>query len=157
MNGFNSSRPSVQIMVCRLVSAETLSAPMMGYFSWNVRNKLLWNLKRAPYISLHENVFENVVCEMTVILFRPQCVKINRAVTSVDKTYAKSRVCALLLGNWTTWGPLRLYNSTLILAWIRNYILVKNTHSFPNFNHLTVEVWERISNFIPHFTIDVIT
>ena len=25
-------------------------------------------------------------------------------------------------------------------------------YPFPNFNDATVEVWERISNFIPHFT-----
>ena len=31
------------------------------------------------------------------------------------------------------------------------------THPFPNFNGCTVEVWESISNFIPHFTGHVIT
>ena len=30
------------------------------------------------------------------------------------------------------------------------------TYPFPNFNCSTVEVWEWISNFIPHFIIDVI-
>ena len=29
------------------------------------------------------------------------------------------------------------------------------TYSFPNFNGVAVEVWEWISNFIPHFIIDV--
>ena len=33
----------------------------------------------------------------------------------------------------------------------------KITYSFPNFNGCTVEVWEWISNFIPHFTGHVIT
>ena len=28
---------------------------------------------------------------------------------------------------------------------------------FPNFNVVTVEVWEWIGNFIPYFTINVIT
>ena len=28
---------------------------------------------------IHENAFENVVCEMAAILSRPQCVKITRA------------------------------------------------------------------------------
>ena len=28
---------------------------------------------------------------------------------------------------------------------------------FPNFNGCTIEVWEWINNFIPHFKIDVIT
>ena len=38
----------------------------------NLRNKLQWNLKRNSYISIQENSFENVVCEMAVILSRPQ-------------------------------------------------------------------------------------
>ena len=31
------------------------------------------------------------------------------------------------------------------------------TYPFPNFNGCTVEAWEWISNFIPHFIVDVIT
>ena len=31
------------------------------------------------------------------------------------------------------------------------------TYPFPNFNGATIEVWEWISNFIPHFIMDVIT
>ena len=31
------------------------------------------------------------------------------------------------------------------------------TYRFPNFNDRTVEVWERISNFVLHFIMDVIT
>ena len=31
------------------------------------------------------------------------------------------------------------------------------TYPFPNFNVATVEVWEWINNFIPHFIMDVIT
>ena len=31
------------------------------------------------------------------------------------------------------------------------------TYSFPNFNSATIEVWERIIHFIPHFTGHVIT
>ena len=30
-------------------------------------------------------------------------------------------------------------------------------HPFPNFNGATVKIWEWISNFIPHFIIDLIT
>ena len=54
----------------------------------------------------------------------------------------------------------------LLTAWI-NFILNKDdinykmwneiTYPFPNFNDCTVEIWEWISNFIPHFIIDVIT
>ena len=50
---------------------------------------------------------------------------------------------------------------TLIPAWISNYIHYKvwNEINYPssNFNGATVEVWEWINNFIPHFTGRVIT
>ena len=43
-----------------------------------------------------------------------------------------------------------------LIAWIDDYIhhtvWDEITHPFPNFNGCTVEVWEWISNFIPHFT-----
>ena len=40
----------------------------------NLTNKLQWNLKRNSCIFIHENGFENVVCEMASILSRPPCV-----------------------------------------------------------------------------------
>ena len=50
---------------------------------------------------------------------------------------------------------------TSIEAWIRNHVPIKGwgeiTYPFPNFNGATVEVWKWISNFIPQFTMDVIT
>ena len=41
----------------------------------NPRNEFQWNLKQNSHIFIHENAFENVVCQMTEILSRPQCVK----------------------------------------------------------------------------------
>ena len=50
---------------------------------------------------------------------------------------------------------------TLIPAWISNHIIGKMwdefTYPFQNLNSATVEVWEWISNFIPHFIMDIIT
>ena len=37
--------------------------------------KLQWNLKQNSHIFIHENAFQNIVCEMATILFRPQCIK----------------------------------------------------------------------------------
>ena len=37
-----------------------------------------------------------------------------------------------------------------------NKVWYEITYPFPNFNGYTVEVWEWISNFIPHFIMDVI-
>ena len=55
-------------------------------------------------------------------------------------------------------GPFLL---TLIPAWISNYthynVWDEITYLFLNFNGATVEVYEWISNFIPHFTEHVIT
>ena len=51
--------------------------------------------------------------------------------------------------------------SEAVPAWMNNYIHYKMwdeiTYSFPNFNGAAIEVCEWISNFIPHFTVHVIT
>ena len=53
------------------------------------------------------------------------------------------------------------YGLTLIQTWISNHIdydvLDEITYPFPNFNGGTVEVCEWTSNFMPHFTVHVIT
>ena len=35
----------------------------------------MWNFNQYSNIFIHENAFENVICEMASILFRPQFVK----------------------------------------------------------------------------------
>ena len=51
--------------------------------------------------------------------------------------------------------PFYLHGLTLIPTWINNHmpskVWVEITYPLPNFNSATVEVWEWISNFIPHF------
>ena len=58
-------------------------------------------------------------------------------------------------------APFFWYGLTFIPAWIRNYTHYKvwdeSTYLFLNFNGATVEVYEWISNFIPHFAGKVIT
>ena len=58
-------------------------------------------------------------------------------------------------GNLLSPSPL-----TSIPAWISNHmpsrVVDQVTYPFPNFNGVTVEVWEWISNFIPHLMMDVI-
>ena len=64
--------------------------------------------------------------------------------------------CAYFMGCPTTTLWL-----TLIPAWMSNHIHYKVwyeiIHPFPNINSCTVEVWEWMINFIPHFTGHVIT
>ena len=54
------------------------------------------------------------------------------------------------------WHASYLHGLILIPAWISNYIDYKLwddiTYPFPNFTCAAVEVWEWISNFIPHRT-----
>ena len=53
--------------------------------------------------------------------------------------------------------PFFWYRINLILAWTSNYIYHKdeNSYPFPDFNF--IELWDWISNIIPHFTGHVIT
>ena len=65
------------------------------------------------------------------------------------------------LGNRDYCSPFDYDGLTLTPARISNYIHCKMwdeiIYPFLNFNNCTVEVWEWISNFNLHFTIDVIT
>ena len=60
-----------------------------------------------------------------------------------------------------TWDTFYWHGLTLIPAWISNHKHIKAwdeiTYPFPNFNGCTVEVWEWICNFTPHYIMDVIT
>ena len=58
-------------------------------------------------------------------------------------------------------GPFYEHGLSLIKAQISNYnhynVWDEITFTFPNFNGETVEVWELISNIVPHCTGRVIT
>ena len=55
-----------------------------------------------------------------------------------------------------TWGPFYYHGLALIPARLSNYIHYtvwdEIAYPFPNFNGVTIEVSEWVSNFIPHFT-----
>ena len=54
-----------------------------------------------------------------------------------------------------------LWSGPLLLTWISNHMSCKFwdeiTYLFPNFNNFTVWIMEWISNFISHFSMDIIT
>ena len=54
-----------------------------------------WNFNQNTNIFIHENAFENIVCETAAILFRPQCVNIFQA-------YPDSKVHGAIMG--PIWG-----------------------------------------------------
>ena len=62
----------------------------------------------------------------------------------------------------THWSDTDLYILSVVLIpeWVRKQIPIKMwddiSSLFPNFNVCAVEVWEWISNFIPHFIIGII-
>ena len=53
-------------------------------YLYKLKNKFKWNLKRNWHIFIEENPYKNVVCEMVVILPRPQCVETSYAMTCVS-------------------------------------------------------------------------
>ena len=61
---------------------------------------------------------------------------------------------------WITRGPFHYHGLAIIPAYIGYHthykVWVEITYPFPNFSGATVEVWEWVSNFIPHFTGHVI-
>ena len=43
--------------------------------NWTTRNKFQWNFNQNTTIFIKENAFENVVCKVSTIFTRPQCLK----------------------------------------------------------------------------------
>ena len=95
------------------------------------------------------------------LMFSLICVWINGWINNREAGDLR-RYCAHYDVTVMFYSPLTLlpFWSAPIPAWISNYIdkvWDEITYAFPNFNGATVEVWECISNFIPHFTGHVIT
>ena len=65
----------LQIMACRLDGAKPLSEQCRNIANWTLRNKFQWVFFSKFIISIPGNAFQNVVWEMTAILFRTQYVK----------------------------------------------------------------------------------
>ena len=59
-----------------LAGAKPLSDQFWNMVNWTLGKKLKWNLNTNLYIFIQANAFENVVWEMTAILYRPEYVDI---------------------------------------------------------------------------------
>ena len=92
----------------------------------SIRNKLQWNCKRNPYISFQENTFENTICEMAVVLPRPQCSNQNR----INGWFGTEAFADIRLGSFCTYARInvcmrlangrRRYNVTSsLIGWAR--------------------------------------
>ena len=83
---FNSSPPSatfmcqwigsalVQIMACCLFGAKPLFKPTLGYCQLDHKGQTSGQFENTK-LFIHENAFENIVCEMAAILSRGRWVK----------------------------------------------------------------------------------
>ena len=64
-------------------------------------------------------------------------------------------------GNFVEYSTAAFWELTLIPEWISNQmssnVWDETTYPFPNLNDATVDFWEWICNFVPHFTMTVIT
>ena len=65
----------VSIMTFYLLSTKPLSKQMLCFVYWTLRNKLQWNSIHNAKRFIHDNAYENIVCEMAVILSKERWVK----------------------------------------------------------------------------------
>ena len=87
---------------------------------WNINsnlgNKLQWNLKQNLYFHIQENAFENVILEMTAILYQPQCVNDCNATCVLHKMILHESILTvqsawpLLMVWWLFFRHQYLYN-----------------------------------------------
>ena len=85
------------MMACRLAGAKPLPEPIVpkGLIDLLLIGPLgtnQWNLNRNTHFFIHENVFENVVCEMAAILSKGGWVNWN--VTTTNQT----KLCVYFMG-----------------------------------------------------------
>ena len=80
-------------MACRLIGAKPLSKPMLeGILLIRTLETNFNTLKRNSYIFIQENAFDNVICDMSAISSRPQCVKSFKKCDIAAMEYASNSV-----------------------------------------------------------------
>ena len=75
----------VPVMAWCLFSTKPLPVPMLTSCWLDLKNKLQWNSNQNTQFFIHENAFENVVCEMAAILSEPQCVESHNGINSTGE------------------------------------------------------------------------
>ena len=101
------------------------------------------------YLNVSDADFINIFSiDIQCVIFQRYCCSVPEQCFVINAARVRT---AYLSGLFLTW----------ISSWIGNYSHYKMwdeiTYPFPNFNGVTIEVWEWISNFIPHITGHVIT
>ena len=80
----------VQIMACRLFGAKPLSKPMLGYGQLDPWGQTSLKFQSIYIISIHENVFQNIVCGMTAILSR------GNELTNIETLWFRVKITIIL-------------------------------------------------------------
>ena len=110
-----------------------------------------WNLIEIHFHS--RNTFENVVCQMSAILFRPSCMKIYLKYRSPNKddndevTWDLLHIEASI--KWPTVGRRHLYMLYVFYAYILTYISLKFVPKGPIVNNpalIYVIVWQFVGD-----------
>ena len=123
----------VQIIACGLFGATPLSKQMLGCCQLDPRNRVQSNIHQNTKLYTHYNAYENIVCEMAVILSRPQCVKSvttnhihdgHRTITSSRPwdAYMHKELALVGLGNSVSLGHHQA------ITWSKCWINVNWTH-----------------------------
>ena len=146
------------------VMASCLMAPS-HYLNqcWLIINKVPWHNWHS-----HENgftkVFKIAISKMSLKITLSKLLPHFPGVNGLTNNLSDWKDCSSHLVSWCSGAVMRLYSVQYIQnfpKWVSNYTHYKVwddiTYLFPNSNGWTVEVWEWISNFIPHFTGHVIT
>ena len=124
----------------------TYSIPSMLSCSWGHHEPVLWMMPLAcPWCPLHCPPSYMDTRDMPRASFITQVQAWELLVSVLCLLCADTALCKTG-GLSLTCFNFNPSNSIHYKVW--NEI----TYPFPNFNSATVEVWERISNFIPHFT-----
>ena len=66
----------VKLMAWCLTGTKPLPEPILIYHQFDTSNKPQWNFILTSKFFIEENAFENVVCKMLAMLFRPHWVKL---------------------------------------------------------------------------------
>ena len=66
----------VQIMACCLFRAKHLNQHWV-IVNWTLGKKLQWNFNQNTKLFIHENAYENIVCEMAPIMSRVRWVQVR--------------------------------------------------------------------------------
>ena len=87
----------VKVMACCLTTPRHQLSWCWLTVNCTLRNKLQWNHNQNTKLFIQENAFENGVCKMSAILFRPQCVNLRLHYT------ATCHVCPFYIRIHTSW------------------------------------------------------